>query len=222
MTEQINDQISAFIDDELPEEESAFLLRRMERDPDARGQALRYTMIGSALRNELIGPDPAILRRRLAVALTGAPLPAARPAARQPSPYARPLLGFGIAASVAVAAIFGLRAMNDARVAPAVPAAGSLAASAPRPESRLLPPTPASDVVPQDVSTAPVLAPQIRLTNYLMHHGEYASRLSRTSVHSNVVGTTERLPEAVVQPASTRPGLPQAAIQPASTRTEAR
>ena len=33
MTEQINDQISAFIDDELPDQESTFLLRRFERDP---------------------------------------------------------------------------------------------------------------------------------------------------------------------------------------------
>ena len=118
MTEQINDQISAFIDDELPDQESAFLLRRFERDPEAHGQALRYTLIGSALRNELLGPDPAILRRRIAVALAGkAPLPATRPQARWQSRYARPLLGFGIAASVAVAAIVGMRMINDAQVA---------------------------------------------------------------------------------------------------------
>jgi hypothetical protein len=36
MTEQINDQISAFIDDELSADESALLVRRFERDPDAR------------------------------------------------------------------------------------------------------------------------------------------------------------------------------------------
>jgi hypothetical protein len=35
-----------------------------------------------------------------------------------------------------------------------------------------------------------------------MHHGEYASRLSRTSVHSNVVGASDRLPEPVIRPAS--------------------
>jgi hypothetical protein len=29
-----------------------------------------------------------------------------------------------------------------------------------------------------------------------MHHSEYASRLSRTSVHSNVVGAAELLPAA--------------------------
>jgi negative regulator of sigma E activity len=84
MTDQINDQISAFIDDELSDEESAFLLRRFERDPDARDQAVRYTMIGSALRGELLGPDHAVLRRRIAVAMTGQPLPAA--AQRQERP----------------------------------------------------------------------------------------------------------------------------------------
>ena len=70
MTEQINDQTSAFIDDELPDQESAFLLRRFERDPIARDQAVRYTMIGCALRDELLGPDPAIFRRRVAIALS--------------------------------------------------------------------------------------------------------------------------------------------------------
>jgi negative regulator of sigma E activity len=200
MTEQINDQISAFIDDELPEQESAFLLRRFERDTDARNQALRYTLIGAALRNELLRPDPAILRRRIAVALTGAPLPAARPRARWQSAYLRPLLGFGIAASVAALAIVGLRTINDARVEPSG-AGSALTASALREPRQTVAPAP-SYVVPQDVSETPGVAPQIRLTNYLVHHGEYASRLSRTSVHSNVVGSSERLPEAVITPAS--------------------
>jgi hypothetical protein len=41
--------------------------------------------------------------------------------------------------------------------------------------------------------------PPIRLTNYLLHHGEYAG-LSRTSVHSTVVGSMEQpfLMDAVV------------------------
>jgi negative regulator of sigma E activity len=193
MTDQINDQISAFIDDELSDEESAFLLRRFERDPDARNQAVRYTMIGSALRNELLGPDHAVLRRRIAVALTGQPLPAAaRPAAPHWSArYARPLLGFGIAASVAVAAIVGLRSLNDARVAPS----GTETAANVVPLQVRQDAAPASYVVPQEVADAPAVAPAIRLTNYLVHHGEYASRLSRTSVHSNVVGAAEGVVE---------------------------
>jgi negative regulator of sigma E activity len=197
MTEQISDQISAFIDDELSDEESAFLLRRFERDADARSRAVRYTVIGAALRDELLGPDHAILRRRISVALTGTapqPQPQVRPAARVPWRYLRPVASFGIAATVAIAAIVGLRALNVARVG--APSAGA-ALSAPL-QARSVEPAP-SYVVPQEVADAPAIAPAVRLTNYVMHHSEYASRLSRTSVRSNVVGAAELLP--AVEPA---------------------
>jgi len=200
MTEQISDQISAFIDDELPDEESAFLLRRFERDTDARNRAARYTLIGAALRDELLGPDHSILRRRVAVALTGTAPPAQhRPAARLQWRYLRPAVGVGIAATVAVAAIMGLRAVNVAHVG--VPGATSTPLSAPL-QTRAAEP-PASYVVPHDVSDAPVIPPAVRLTNYVMYHSEYASRLSHMSVHSNVVGAGELLPAAAPQPAKT-------------------
>ena len=191
MTEQISDQISAFIDDELSDEESAFLLRRFERDADARSRAARYTTIGAALRDELVGSDPEILRRRIAAALTGtAPAAQQRSAARVQWRYLRPAFGVGIAATVAVAAIVGLRAVNFARVgAPG----GAATATAPL-QVRTSDPPP-SYVVPREVSDAPVVpAPAVRLTNYVMHHSEYASRLSRLPVHSNVVGAGELLP----------------------------
>jgi sigma-E factor negative regulatory protein RseA len=192
MTEQISDQISAFIDDELPDEESAFLLRRFERDAESQNRALRYTMIGAALRDELL-PDHTILRRRIAVALTGAPLQTQRAApARWRSRYLRPLIGVGIAASVALAAIVGLRALNDARVGAAGPAAAPL-------QTRAVA-APPSYVVPQEAADAPVVQPAVRLTNYVVHHSEYASRLSRTSVRSNVVGAAEIVPATQPQP----------------------
>jgi len=197
MTEQISDQISAFIDDELSDEESAFLLRRFERDADARSRAARYTMIGAALRDELVGPDPQILRRRIAAAMTGTtPAAQQRPAARVQWRYLRPAVGVGIAATVAVAAIVGLRAVNFARVgAPGGPATASVPLQARAAESA------PSYVVPRETSDAPIVAPAVRLTNYVMHHSEYASRLSRTSVHSNVVGAGELLPPAETVPA---------------------
>jgi hypothetical protein len=43
--------------------------------------------------------------------------------------------------------------------------------------------------VPPDTDFRRTAAPTVRLTNYMMQHGEYASYLSRTSVHSNVVTT---------------------------------
>jgi hypothetical protein len=116
----------------------------------------------------------------------------ARAPARWQARFARPVVGFGIAATVAVAAIVGLRSLNDSRLPPpraaaTAPAQSPLLAR----ESVEVPP---SYVVPQEVAETRPVTPPIRLTNYLMHHGEYASRLSRTSVHSNVVGTAELLP----------------------------
>ena len=183
MTEQINDQISAFIDDELSAEESALLVRRFERDSNARAQALRYTMIGAALRGEVLEPHSSALRRRIAAALDGVVPATERPAARWSARYARPLLGLGIAAAVAVAAIGTLRLVNDAGVAPNGAAAGGTVLA----RDQVVAP---SYVVPQDATPAGPVTSPIRLTNYLIHHSVYASGLGRASVSSNVVGAT--------------------------------
>jgi sigma-E factor negative regulatory protein RseA len=177
MTEQINDQISAFIDNELSADESALLVRRFERDPEARARAMRYTLIGSALRGELLEPHPSVLRQRVAAALSGATLTPAKPRERWSERLARPLLGLGIAATVAVVAIGALRSLNEASLAPTI-GAQVTASDVPARDSY---------VVPTDADVSRVGAP-IRLTNYLMHHGEFASGLTRTSVNSNVVG----------------------------------
>jgi negative regulator of sigma E activity len=183
MSEQIHDQVSAFIDDELSAEECAFLVRRFERDPESRNKLVRYSLIGSALRGELLQPDPDMLRRRIQDALNGSPS-AIKPAASAPQPraaanarWASPAVGLGLAASVAVAALFTLKAMNetDAVGGSATPVLSTI--------------VPADSSSSQDTRVVTPLPP-IRLTNYLLHHGEYA-RMSRTSVHSNVVGSME-------------------------------
>ncbi len=189
MTEQINDQISAFIDDELSAEESALLVRRFERDQDAQSRAARYTLIGCALRGELLEPHADSLRQRLAQVLSGAVPAATKPAASVPYErfgrgLARPMLGLGIAAAVAIVAIGSLRMINEARVVPGgagLPAPIAL-------QARDVDVAP-SYVVPQEVPQSRPVTPPIRLTNYLVHHGEYASRLTRTLVNSNVVST---------------------------------
>lgn len=184
MTEQINDQISAFIDNELSADESALLVRRFERDADARARAMRYTLIGAAMRGELLDPHPTVLRQRVAAALAGAAPSTARVRTSWSERFARPLLGLGIAAAVAIVAIGALRALNEASFAPGsvVPdTAPFQATNAPTPEP--------SYVVPQEVDETRVVTPPTLLTNYLLVHREYASGLTRTTVDSNVVGT---------------------------------
>jgi len=192
MTDQINDQISAFIDNELSADESALLVRRFERDSEARSRAMRYTLIGASLRGELLEPHPSVLRQRLAAALSGTPAPSVsvpKVRDRWTQRLARPMLGVGIAASVAVAAIGMLRSLNDAPFAPG--AIAPLAGAPVQARDALVAP---SYVVPQEVEAGRPVTPPIRLTNYLMHHGEYASGLTRTSVNSNVVGAAVQPP----------------------------
>src|SRR5690606_17966250 len=88
MSEQIHEQVSAFIDDDLSAEECAFLVRRFERDPESRSKLVRYSLIGSALRGELLPPDPDMLRRRVNAALNGSPFASKSPAASAPPPRA--------------------------------------------------------------------------------------------------------------------------------------
>jgi sigma-E factor negative regulatory protein RseA len=182
MTDQINDQISAFIDNELSADESALLVRRFERDAEARARATRYTLIGASLRGELLEPHPSVLRQRLAAALSGT-VPSAAPRGRDRADrWVRPLIGVGIAATVAVVAIGSLRFLNEASLGPVSTTPVAAIPSGARDA--------ASYVVPQDADESGTLAPTPRLTNYLMRHGEFASGLTRTSVNSNVVGLT--------------------------------
>ena len=185
MTDQINDQISAFIDNELSADESALLVRRFERDGDARARAMRYTLIGASLRGELLEPHPSVLRQRISSALSGTSAPAAPKARdRWTDRWARPMLGVAIAATVAVVAIGTLRSLNEASIAP-IPAT-AVGAFPLQVRDSVRAPAP-SYVVPQGTELSRTGAP-IRLTNYLMHHGEFASGLTRTSVNSNVLG----------------------------------
>jgi negative regulator of sigma E activity len=181
MTDQINDQISAFIDNELSADETALLVRRFERDPEVRARAMRYTLIGASLRGELLEPHPSVLRQRVAAALWGGTTPSvAKARERWTDRWARPLVGVGIAATVAVGAIGILRSLNESTFASGD--ATSVAGSVQPGDSGEAP----MYVVPAVSDRARTTAP-IRLTNYLMHHGEYASGLTRTSVSSNVV-----------------------------------
>jgi sigma-E factor negative regulatory protein RseA len=182
MSEQINDQISAFIDNELSADESALLVRRFERDTEARTRAMRYTLIGASLRGELLEPHPSILRQRIAAALSGNVAPSLPRRERVAERWTRPLLGVGIAATVAIVAIGALRTLNEA----SLPSASGPPVAAVPLQARD-PVAAPSYVVPVATTDAPPpVAP--RLTNYLMHHGEFASGLTRTSVSSNVVG----------------------------------
>lgn len=203
MTEQINDQVSAFIDNELSTDESALLVRRFERDSEARARAMRYTLIGASLRGELLEPHPSVLQQRVAAALSGT-APAAGKRRPEPVKLSRPLVGFGIAATVALVAIGSLRILSGVTPDSGAPLAVGIATPVVARQSVEAP----SYVVPQDVAGPRIVTPPMRLTNYLMRHGVYASNLTRTTVNSNVVGITTGAAEEASEPAGAASAKP--------------
>ncbi len=182
MSEHIHEQISAFLDDELSSEESAFLVRRLSSDTLAHQQTVRYAAIGSVLREEALLANSNILRERIHAVLDGTPVSqgAVRAQTKRPARWARMIAGVSVAASVAVVALLGLRTLT---APPSEPAATTAAGVWTEPDSY---------VVPGDASFAgPIVEAPIHLTSLLMQHTQFASTLNRTSVNSNVIGKRE-------------------------------
>ncbi len=114
MNEGIKMQISAFVDGELPEAEAQLLLRRLSQDIELRQQAAEYFAIGRAMRGQRSVAAIGDLRGRISAAI-GEPLieeefDEIEVVGRR---YVRPLAGLAIAATVAMAAIFGLQQLDS-------------------------------------------------------------------------------------------------------------
>src|ERR1700683_5002546 len=110
MSEQIREQVSAFLDGELPDTETELLLKRLTRDGELRESFGRYALIGEALR----GAGSQILTRgfasRVNLAIDGEPaqvVPQAHPA--RTARWGRPWAGVTVAAGVAAVAIVALQ-----------------------------------------------------------------------------------------------------------------
>ena len=196
MTDRIKEQLSAFLDGELPDPESALLLKRLERDDELRGALSRYSLIGAVLRSD--GDVPAA--RQVAARVSAA-------IAREPSRTAvfallpgrdalrRGVAGLAIAAGVAVGAVLLVQQVltreaapeavmaraDDATVLPVADEAGAFVDEAP---AQIYTTPPAAD--------SPAGIPPAELANYLVAHYGYASPLVRRSVGVGLISDDDR------------------------------
>jgi sigma-E factor negative regulatory protein RseA len=219
MSDPIREQISAFLDGELPSSETELLLKRLTRDADLRESFGRYALIGEACR----GTRGTVLTRDLYVrinrAIDGEPamvMPQTAAAARTPR-WWRPMAGAAVAASVAVVAVVALR--QHVAVAPTLassgaPAVASSAAVAFVPSPVLanvnvvgasLNPggalnsgaasvnstEPVSYTTPATLAEAPSAMPAARLTNYVFAHSKYPSLLGQRDVLTDLMVPSE-------------------------------
>jgi sigma-E factor negative regulatory protein RseA len=197
MSEQIREQVSAFLDGELPDTETELLLKRLTRDGELRESFGRYALIGEALR----GAGSQILTRgfasRVNLAIDGEPAqatPHAQPA--RASRWWRPLAGVTVAAGVAAVAIGALqqRAISP-RISGTAPATAQNVA-APLKTAALGQPAlqggggprePISYVVPAASTEAPSTITPARLTNYVFAHSKYSSVLGQRGVLADLL-----------------------------------
>ena len=220
--DELDSQLSAMFDGELPAVECELLSRRLTREEQLRATWSRYAVIGAALRAEPVAEVRPDFARRVSAQLHGAPA-AAAVNVRAARAWRGAALGAAVAASVAGAAIMLLRnavpAQEEALVAysPTVEyavlphgtdqrAASQLAvlpvahgrATGPGREQGL---EPASYVVPPR-SAGNTLAIPASLANYAMAHSAVSSPLVRRSLLSTLIGNEALLPFEATGPAA--------------------
>lgn len=116
MSDQIREQLSALMDGELPGDQTRFLLRRIDADPELAQCWSRYQAAAAVLRREAISVTP---DNRFAAAVMGGLTQAgANRAVHGMSRALRWVGGGAIAAAVAVVALVATRPQDMARPAP--------------------------------------------------------------------------------------------------------
>ena len=205
MSEQIREQVSAFLDGELPNSETELLLKRLTRDPDLRESFGRYAIIGESLRGGTHARLSQGFPGRVNRAIDGEPLVADPATVRGRSAvWWRPFAGAAVAAGVAAIAVV---ALQQRAIAPTPRAAGlpvtvpnavTLPSGGSTPYTRVAvnegagPPREAlSYTVPATVPDAPAALPAARLTNYVFAHSKYSSVLGQNDVLNDLLSGAE-------------------------------
>jgi sigma-E factor negative regulatory protein RseA len=189
MSEQIREQVSAFLDGELPNSETELLLKRLTRDGELRESFGRYALIGEAVRGTSRGLLTRGFSGRVNLAIDGELIPANEhlPPARGPR-WWRPIAGAAVAASVAAVAVV---ALQQRAVAPTLRSGTPLAAriSAPTQSAAVAPAAreAISYTVPATSPAAPASIAPARLTNYVFAHSRYSSGLAQRGVMADLL-----------------------------------
>jgi sigma-E factor negative regulatory protein RseA len=183
MSEQIREQVSAFLDGELPNSETELLLKRLTRDLELRESFGRYALIGEAIR----GPGRGVLTRgfsgRVNLAIDGEPAAANGPNAPDRAPrWWRPLAGVAVAAGVAVVAVGALQHRADPTTARVMTSGSAISTAALQ-----VPREAISYTVPAAFTGVPAAMPPARLTNYVFAHSRYSSGLDQRGVLADLL-----------------------------------
>jgi len=193
MKEELDSQLSAMFDDELPSAECELLARRLARDEQLKARWGRYAVMGAVIRAERGVRLNAPLAGRVSAVLLAEPALVSRSSAPLRVAGMRwwqPLAATGLAASVAAVSVLWLRSQSP--LAGSAPLSSQLA-SAPRalPVAAVVPAAINSGggsslnyVLSRGGSTAPLMVPSTELANYVVAHSTFSSPVARRNLLS--------------------------------------
>ena len=197
MNEELDSQLSAMFDNELPAPECELLARRLSRDPELKARWGRYAVMGAVIRAERGVTLDGSVAGRVSAALSSEPTltgDGAQAASSRPEfQWWQPLAGAGLAAGVAVASILWLRsqALPGGSVVEATATVASSAAPA-----RFAVRTAAqsasaaasdSFVVPPVRQRPMMVVPATELADYVVAHSAYSWPVSRGNLLSSLM-----------------------------------
>lgn len=190
MNEELDSQLSAMFDNELPSAQCELLARRLSRDEQLQARWGRYAIVGAVIRAERGVRLNAEVARRVSVVLRSEPALVAPAAAgvahgRSAVRWWQPLAGVAVAAGVAAVSILWLRAESPigepatVRLTPVVlpdtTPVNARSAGAPA-DSYVVPHAPAQP--------GPALVPSTELANYVVAHSMFSPPVARRNLLS--------------------------------------
>jgi sigma-E factor negative regulatory protein RseA len=191
MKEELDSQLSAMFDNELPAAECELLARRLSRDEELKARWGRYAAIGATIRAEGGARLNTDLALRVSTAISVEPAVAAERARPRPrlsaTRWLAPAGGVAVAASVAAAAILWVRfeslpqdGQTVAQTASATTGTGTVGQNGQVAASTN---TPDSYVVPKTIARRSIV-PSTQLANYVVAHSEFSSPVNRRNLLS--------------------------------------
>jgi sigma-E factor negative regulatory protein RseA len=196
MNEELDSQLSAMFDDELPAAQCELLARRLSRDEELRARWGLYAAIGATIRAEGGARLNAELARRVSVAISTEPPVIAEPVSRRRRPLSSrfwaPVGAVAVAASVAAAAILWVRFESPGTQVVAQQGAtgttGSVAVGQSADSAAAANTSDNSYVVPKTIPRRSIV-PSTQLANYVVAHSEFSSPVTRRNLLSTLMAS---------------------------------
>lgn len=186
MPDIVAEQLSAWLDDELPEAELELLVARLSQSPGEQGRLGRYGLIGAALRGGAAIPDGRLLSERVRCALEAEADSSNDTAGNSPAfPGPDRRWQTNIAPFAAAATVL-LTLLLMATLKSPSPTTSVATMPANRSELFGAATVTAERLQPHQYPARTLLSRQ-RLTDYLVYHGEFTGALAVQAADSRIV-----------------------------------